>query len=165
VGRRTRYLYATAFNHAGEGEGFVKIDLEGGREGGREGGVGLVKVNYEEGTFGGEVIFVPREDKGGKEGGEEGGEDDGFLLTFVHSYPRNVSEFRVYDAREVEGGREGGGKGGLVASVVLPRRVPWGFHALWVGEKELKEQQGMVRLRKGKVVKEEGKGEGGKEEL
>jgi len=165
VGRRTRYLYATAFNHAGEGEGFVKIDLEGGREGGREGGVGLVKVNYEEGTFGGEVIFVPREDKGGKEGGAGGGEDDGFLLTFVHSYPRNVSEFRVYDAREVEGGREGGGKGGLVASVVLPRRVPWGFHALWVGEKELKEQQGMVRLRKGKVVKEEGKGEGGKEEL
>lgn len=78
VGRRTRYLYATAFNHAGEGEGFVKID------------------------------------------------------------PRNVSEFRVYDAREVEGGREGGGKGGLVASVVLPRRVPWGFHALWVGEKEMR---------------------------
>ena len=157
AGRRTRYLYATAFNHAGEGEGFVKVDLEAGREGGKEGGVGLVQVNYGEETFGGEVIFVPREGKGGGEGGE----DEGYLLTFVHSYGRNVSEFRVYDAERAGEGREGG----LVASVALPRRVPWGFHALWVGEEELKKQHGVVRLRKGRVVGEEEGGEEGKEEL
>ena len=130
----------------------MKVDL-----GGREGGVGFEQVRYEEGTFGGEVIFVPRE---GEEG-REGGEDDGYLLTFVHSYVRNVSEFRVYDAKTMEGGREGG----LVASVELPRRVPWGFHALWVGEEELKEQQGRVGLREGRVVVEGGGGEGEKEEL
>jgi len=158
AGRRTRFLYATPFNHVGEGEGFVKVDLERG-EGGREGGVGFEQVRYEEGTFGGEVIFVPRE--GGRGGGEGREEDDGYLLTFVHSYLRNVSEFRVYNAKTMEGGRDGG----LVASVELPRRVPWGFHGLWVGEEELKEQQGRVCLRKGRVVGGEGGGEGRKEEV
>ncbi len=54
-----------------------------------------------------------------------------------------------------------------VASIELPRRVPWGFHALFVGEEEVGKQLEKVQLVKGRVVvkEEEEEEEGKKEEL
>lgn len=69
-----------------------------------------------EGVFGGEGVFVPRD------GAAD--ENDGWLLGFVHDSRSGQSELRVVDAREMSRAP--------VARVILPRRVPYGFHGLWV---------------------------------
>jgi len=63
---------------------------------------------------GNEFLFVP----------DGPGEDDGHLLAFVHDDRRDASDLVVLDARDVSAGP--------VASVQLPVRVPYGFHAAWV---------------------------------
>ncbi|MFZ4669619.1 MAG: carotenoid oxygenase family protein [Microthrixaceae bacterium] len=51
-------------------------------------------------------------------------EDDGWLVNIVTDLADGTSEFVVLDARDVEAGP--------VASVALPRRVPFGFHGNWM---------------------------------
>ena len=65
---------------------------------------------------GGEWLFVP------DEAGD--GEGDGWLLGFVHDEATVETDFVVLDARAVADGP--------VASVQLPQRVPYGFHAAWL---------------------------------
>ncbi len=67
--------------------------------------------------IGAEVVFAPRD------GGVE--EDDGWLITFVNDLREARSELVVLDARAVSEGP--------VARMKLPRRVPFGFHAEWLG--------------------------------
>jgi len=62
----------------------------------------------------GEAFFVP--------GGE--GEGDGWLMTYVYDRARDTSDLVILDAMEVERGP--------VAEIRMPRRVPFGFHGLWV---------------------------------
>ena len=64
----------------------------------------------------GEWLFVP--------GGSDQADDAGWLLTTVHDDSTGVSEFVVVDASAVAKGP--------VATVALPQRVPYGFHATWV---------------------------------
>jgi carotenoid cleavage dioxygenase-like enzyme len=52
-------------------------------------------------------------------------EDDGYLVSFVWNGNERRSELQVFDAKEV--------KRGPVARVVIPARVPMGFHATWMG--------------------------------
>jgi carotenoid cleavage dioxygenase len=52
------------------------------------------------------------------------GEGEGWLLTFVYDHATDSSELVVLNALHVEDGP--------VASVALPRRVPHGFHGVWV---------------------------------
>jgi carotenoid cleavage dioxygenase-like enzyme len=100
-----RYIYATAFNGKGEGEGLVKIDLAS------RGSPGYVsKLPFGAHTFGGEALFVPRR--------EPQAEDDGYLITYAYSHDTNASDFRVYDASTMDPAP--------VARVLLPRRVPYG---------------------------------------
>jgi carotenoid cleavage dioxygenase len=54
------------------------------------------------------------------------GEDDGYLLTYVYDEAKDRSDLAVLDARDVSSGP--------VATVHLPTRVPYGFHATWVPE-------------------------------
>ncbi|HEY8516155.1 MAG TPA: carotenoid oxygenase family protein [Candidatus Binatia bacterium] len=61
-----------------------------------------------------EAFFVP--------GGP--GEGEGWLLTFVYDRASDTSDLVILDAQRVERGP--------VAEVRLPRRVPYGFHAVWV---------------------------------
>lgn len=96
-----------------------QADMEG--PGGK---TGLQVLNFGERTTGGEAMFVPRQ--------QAESEDDGYLLTFTYSYVTNTSDFRVYDARTFDEVP--------VARVPLPRRVPHGFHALWVPQEELDNQ-------------------------
>ena len=65
---------------------------------------------------GGEWLFVPDE--------LGDGEGDGWLLGYVHDEATAVTELVVLDAADVAAGP--------VASVALPQRVPYGFHAAWM---------------------------------
>lgn len=56
-------------------------------------------------------------------------EDDGWLMTFVHDLPNNSAELVVMDAQDL--GR------GYVAQVMLPQRVPFGFHGNWVSDRSV----------------------------
>ncbi len=51
-------------------------------------------------------------------------EDDGYLLTYAYDTGTRRSDLLVLDARDVTAGP--------VATVQLPTRVPYGFHATWV---------------------------------
>jgi carotenoid cleavage dioxygenase len=53
-------------------------------------------------------------------------EDDGYLVMFAWNPVASQSEIQVFDAR---GARLAEGP---VARIILPRRVPHGFHATWV---------------------------------
>ena len=86
----------------------VKYDLERDRSETFEWGPGRI---------GAEVVFAPRD-----EGVDE---DDGWLITFVNDLREGRSELVVLDARAVSEGP--------VARMKLPRRVPFGFHAEWLG--------------------------------
>ena len=52
------------------------------------------------------------------------GEGEGWLLTFVFNRSRNVSDLVILDATNVAAGP--------VAEIEMPRRVPHGFHGVWI---------------------------------
>lgn len=80
---------------------------------------------YGPGCYGGEPYFVPREpDNPAAE------EDDGYLVTYVHNENSEESWFLVMNAKSPTLD--------IVAKVTLPGRVPYGFHGLFVGERDLK---------------------------
>ena len=53
-------------------------------------------------------------------------EDDGWLVTFVYDENSNSSELVVVNAQDVTAEP--------VARVIIPQRVPYGFHGTWVAE-------------------------------
>ena len=53
-------------------------------------------------------------------------EDDGWLLNAVYYDDRDTTELVILDARDVGSGP--------IATVHLPRRMPFGFHANWFAE-------------------------------
>ena len=65
-----------------------------------------------------EALFVPAD--------ENGGEDEGWLLSVVYNRATDKSEVIVVDATRVDAGP--------IARVLLPRRVPFGFHGMWVSD-------------------------------
>jgi carotenoid cleavage dioxygenase len=118
LGVRTRYSYHQRIAAAPTllFDGVIKYDGETGR---------AVAHSYPAGCFGGETVFAPRE------GGA--GEDDGYLLTFVVDEASGRSELYILDARAPEGRP--------VGRVVIPQRVPTGYHAWWVSEEDLARQR------------------------
>ena len=87
-------------------DGVTKYDLEGG---------GSETHVYGKGLVGGETVFVARP------GAVD--EDDGWLLCFVNGLDGEHSELRIIDAQQMTSEP--------VARVIMPRRVPVGFHADW----------------------------------
>lgn len=73
---------------------------------------------YGQGRFGGEGVFAPRPNATA--------EDDGWLLTYVYDTELDRSELLVINAQDMNSEP--------VARVLLPQRVPYGFHALWVAD-------------------------------
>lgn len=71
------------------------------------------------GRSAGEPVFV------GRQGSVE--EDDGWLITFVHDIPNDAAELVVLDAQDFSRPE--------VARVLLPQRVPYGFHGNWVSDR------------------------------
>jgi len=73
------------------------------------------------GRAGGEPIFVARTDSAA--------EDDGWLIILVHDLGAGTTELVVLDAADFARG--------TVARVVLPQRVPFGFHGNWVSDEQV----------------------------
>lgn len=110
VGRSYRYGYLVATERDGPVpvyRGLVKQDFRTGERETWDAGRGRQPNEF---------LFVPDGDA----------EDDGHLLTYVYDEKRDTSDLVVLDARDVGAGP--------VATVQLPTRVPYGFHATWVPE-------------------------------
>jgi carotenoid cleavage dioxygenase len=63
-----------------------------------------------------EALFVPAT-------GSEG-EDDGWLISMVYDRAENRSEVIILDATQISTGP--------IARIAMPRRVPFGFHGVWI---------------------------------
>jgi carotenoid cleavage dioxygenase len=135
VGVRNRFAYCALFAEQTtsltlQAIGLVKYDLETGQH---------QQLLYASGEEGGEAVFVPREGGNNKALSE----DDGYLLVFVYE-PATVksettavaggrSSFRVYDAKTFSTKP--------IARVLLPARVPHGFHGKWVPQTQILTQR------------------------
>lgn len=110
TGVRTDCLYMSAFTRAGATAGdfdtIVKYDTRRDK-----------RSTWYAGDDGhiGENVFAP--DPAGS------AEDDGWVINSFHHSGRGQSEIVILDARDVDAGP--------VARVVIPQRMPAGFHANW----------------------------------
>lgn len=114
LGRLTRYGYTgrLAPEPMPLFDGLIKYDLSNGRSQTHEFGAG---------RYGGEAVFVPRPGATA--------EDDGWLVTFVYDTGEETSELVVVNAQDVTDKP--------VARVLIPQRVPYGFHGAWVLQEQL----------------------------
>lgn len=117
-GRRNRWSYNVLFPQGGREEprfpGLVKYDLETG---------GYVAYSAGPRYFYNEPGFAPRD--------HSSAEDDGYLVGLVWNPVDQRSEVQVFDCR---GARIAEGP---LARILLPRRVPHGFHATFVSQATL----------------------------
>ncbi|MDB9342734.1 carotenoid oxygenase family protein [Nodularia spumigena CS-586/05] len=114
LGQPTQYGYAgrMAKNPLPMFDGLIKYDLNNGKSQTHE---------FKQGCYGGEAVFAPS--IGAKD------EDDGWLITFVHDEALQKSEIVVINAQDVTAEP--------VARILIPQRVPYGFHGTWVSEEQL----------------------------
>jgi carotenoid cleavage dioxygenase len=114
LGTPTRYAYNMRISDEATllFDGIVKYDTQAGA---------TDRHWFGPGRWGSEAPFAPR--AGGT------AEDDGWLVSFVHDEGENRSEVVVLDAAALAAGP--------VARVLLPARVPIGFHATWVRGEQL----------------------------
>jgi carotenoid cleavage dioxygenase-like enzyme len=117
-GRKNKYSYNVLFPQGGREEprfpGLVKYNLETG---------GYVAYSAGPQFFYNEPGFAPRDNSQA--------EDDGYLVGLVWNPVDQRSEVQVFDCR---GARIAEGP---VARILLPRRVPHGFHATFVSQQTL----------------------------
>ncbi|AFY50266.1 lignostilbene-alpha,beta-dioxygenase-like enzyme [Nostoc sp. PCC 7524] len=114
LGRFTSYGYAgkMAKGSLPLFEGVIKYDFDSGKS----------QIHtFGKGRYGGESVFVPRP------GATV--EDDGWLVTYVHDTAEDSSELVVVNAQDVSSEP--------IARVLIPQRVPYGFHGAWVTEAQL----------------------------
>jgi carotenoid cleavage dioxygenase-like enzyme len=117
-GRKNRWSYHVLFPYGGREEprfpGLVKYDLQTG---------GYIAYSAGPQFFYNEGGFAPRDNAQA--------EDDGYLVMPVWNPADQRSELQIFDAR---GARMAEGP---IARVLLPRRIPHGFHATYVSEKTM----------------------------
>lgn len=107
LGRPHRYGYAVSLDAPFVQSVALKHDLATGR----------VEVHdFGPGRVAGELVFVPRS--------PDAAEDDGWLMGFVYDATTDRSDLVILAAQDFTGDP--------VATVHLPRRVPFGFHGNWV---------------------------------
>lgn len=126
VGQKNKYVYAAVGDPMPKIIGVVKLDVSVS-EGDRRDCIVASRM-YGPRCFGGEPFFVAREPDN-----PETDEDDGFLVSYVHDENTGESRFLVMDAKSPNLD--------IVAAVKLPRRVPYGFHGLFVRESDLNKLQ------------------------
>ncbi|MFS0517705.1 carotenoid oxygenase family protein [Nostoc sp. UIC 10607] len=111
LGRKTGYGYSNKMANSPLPlfEGIIKYNFSSGQSQTHE---------FGQGRYGGEAVFAPRPGAIA--------EDDGWLITFVHDENSNTSELVVVNAQDVTAEP--------VARVIIPQRVPYGFHGAWVAQ-------------------------------
>jgi carotenoid cleavage dioxygenase-like enzyme len=110
LGRKTRYGYSgkMAAGSIPLFDGVIKYDFQGETS----------QIHgYGKGRYGGEAVFAPRSGASN--------EDDGWLVTFVYDTSSETSELVVINAQDITSEP--------VARVLIPTRVPYGFHGAWIG--------------------------------
>jgi carotenoid cleavage dioxygenase len=121
VGYGFRYSYNARFakREAGDPfafEGINKYDIK----------TGAIETHFHgKKRIGGEPVFIARQN--GKD------EDDGWLVTYVYDEIEGTSEMVVVDAKNVTSAP--------VARVMIPSRVPYGFHGAWVAGDRMDNQK------------------------
>lgn len=107
VGRPIRYGYTTCFGEGPTHGALVKHDLASGTSELHDEGAGRAFM---------EPVFVPRTD--------DAEEDDGWVMAYAYDATTDRSDVVVLHARDLAAPP--------VATIHLPRRVPFGFHGNWV---------------------------------
>ncbi|XWS38843.1 hypothetical protein CRYUN_Cryun19dG0165300 [Craigia yunnanensis] len=120
VAKKNKYVYAAVGDPMPKISGVVKLDVSKGER--QE--CTVASRMFGPGCFGGEPFFVAKEP-----GNPEADEDDGYVVSYVHNENTGESRFLVMDAKSPNFD--------IVAAVKLPRRVPYGFHGLFVRESDL----------------------------
>ncbi|KAI3449127.1 hypothetical protein Pfo_005792 [Paulownia fortunei] len=120
--KKNRYVYAVVIGSTAL-VGVVKLDLSLIKEDVCD--CTVASCLYGPGCYGGEPFFVPREPNN-----PAAAEDDGYLVTFLYDENTQESKFLVMDAKSPTLD--------IIAAVKLPRRIPNGFHGLFVSESDLK---------------------------
>jgi carotenoid cleavage dioxygenase-like enzyme len=105
AGSNTHYGYGSTGTT--RSTAFVKLDFKRDTH---------VRHDFGKGRMTGEGVFVRRRD--GKT------EDDGYLVSLLHDHVENRSEMVVVDCRAFTEPP--------VARILLPQRVPFGFHGMWL---------------------------------
>lgn len=127
VGLRVRYGYSGLQGDSADFDfrGLLKWDFEERRLCG--------VIRFPQGVVGGEAVFVPRSPSGSWWfGGGTPDDDEGYLALFLWREETRESTFALFDAKGF--GAE------PVVELLVPRRVPLGFHALWVSEAQFQQQ-------------------------
>jgi len=114
TGRSARYSYNVTFadQQVQIFDGLVKYDLESGSG---------AAHRFGEGRFGSEAPFAPRVGSSA--------EDDGYVVSFVHDENVGRSEVVILDAQDIAAPP--------IGRVLLPSRVPLGFHGTWIRGEQL----------------------------
>ena len=119
LGRKTQYGYAGRMTRDPMPlfDGVIKYDLNNSNS----------QVHqFEPGCYGGEAVFAPNPNAQN--------EDEGWLITFIYNSQEETSELVVIDAQDVTSEP--------VARVLIPQRVPYGFHGTWISEAQLNSSMG-----------------------
>ncbi len=115
TGLRSRYAYNVSVKDTATNlfDGLVRYDnVSGAKE----------TYHYGEHRYGSEAPFAPRD------GATD--EEDGYLVSFVTDEREGTSEMQVLHAANLGAGP--------IARIILPQRVPLGFHATWVRADQLR---------------------------
>ena len=114
LGQKTRYGYIakSAKSSMPLFDGLIKYDLSSGKSQTHE---------FGKGRYGGEAVFAPHP--------SATEEDEGWLITYVHDTTEDTSELVIVNAQDMTGEP--------VARVLIPQRVPYGFHGTWVSREQL----------------------------
>ncbi|HSF85827.1 MAG TPA: carotenoid oxygenase family protein [Acidimicrobiia bacterium] len=121
-GEKNRYAWNVSINSdvTMYFDGLVRYDLETGAE---------ERYAFGAGRYGSEAPFAPRPGATA--------EDDGYVMSFVYDAATERSELVILDAADITGGP--------IGRVLLPVRIPNGFHACWVPAEDLDRARAAAR--------------------
>jgi carotenoid cleavage dioxygenase len=125
IGLRTQYGYS-ALQSPGVGEefnftGIMKWDFGANRLAG--------VIQFPDHVVGGEPVFIPSASPSST---NESNDDDGYIGMFLWNYEKAESTYALYDAQSFASKP--------VVELLVPRRVPMGFHAAWLTEEQFQKQ-------------------------
>ncbi|XP_074274167.1 putative carotenoid cleavage dioxygenase 4, chloroplastic [Silene latifolia] len=126
LGKKNKYVYTAVNNPVPKITGIVKLDVSMVQDSRHE--CVVASRMFGPGCYGGEPFFVASDPDNADEDEDED-EDEGYIVSYVHDENTGESKFLVMDAKSPSLD--------IVASVKLPQRVPYGFHGLFVREKDL----------------------------